>query len=61
MDAVNSFYTVIPHNFGLDKPEILDDTDDVQVISELLANYNMYINLFRNFDLAVAQYILFYL
>ena len=31
LDAVNNFYAVIPHNFGLDKQEILDDVDDVQV------------------------------
>lgn len=31
IDASNRFYTLIPHNFGLKKPDILDDPRLIKV------------------------------
>ncbi|XP_071962763.1 poly [ADP-ribose] polymerase 1-like isoform X2 [Antedon mediterranea] len=38
LDASNRFYTLIPHDFGLQKPPIIDNLDVIKSKSEMLAN-----------------------
>lgn len=38
LDASNRFYTLIPHDFGLKKPTILDSADIIKSKNDMLAN-----------------------
>ncbi|CAF1030272.1 unnamed protein product [Rotaria sordida] len=38
VDATNRFYTLIPHNFGLKKPIILDNIDLIQSKTQMIDN-----------------------
>ncbi|KAM4860571.1 poly [ADP-ribose] polymerase 1 isoform 2-T2 [Thomomys bottae] len=38
LDLSNRFYTLIPHDFGMKKPPLLDSTDSVQAKVEMLDN-----------------------
>ena len=38
LDATNRFFTLIPHDFGMNKPPLLDNPDYVKVQS-LFVNY----------------------
>ena len=38
LDACNRFYTLIPHDFGLKKPTMLDKKELIKVI--LMRNFN---------------------
>ncbi|CAF1311166.1 unnamed protein product [Rotaria sp. Silwood1] len=38
IDATNRFYTLIPHNFGLSKPKLLDNIDLIQSKTQMIDN-----------------------
>ena len=38
LDASNRFYTLIPHDFGLRKPPMLDNEDIIRVKTQMLDN-----------------------
>lgn len=38
LDASNRFYTLIPHDFGLQKPPLLADKDIIKAKTEMLDN-----------------------
>ncbi|CAF3938965.1 unnamed protein product [Rotaria sp. Silwood2] len=38
IDATNRFYTLIPHNFGISKPKVLDNIDLIQSKTQMIDN-----------------------
>uniref|UniRef100_A0A1A9VFH2 NAD(+) ADP-ribosyltransferase n=1 Tax=Glossina austeni TaxID=7395 RepID=A0A1A9VFH2_GLOAU len=36
IDATNRFYTLIPHNFGTQRPPLLDTTEQIEKLREML-------------------------